>query len=61
MANVEQQRYFADATTKAILPMFKAAGKPFVLVFWSRDPDGTQHDGRQFGPTRAPVSTVPLR
>ena len=44
MANVEQQRYFADATTKAILPMFKAAGKPFVLVFWSRDPDGTQHN-----------------
>ena len=24
--------------------MFKAAGKPFVLVFWSRDPDGTQHN-----------------
>ena len=44
MANVEQQGYFADVTTKAILPMFKAAGKPFVLVFWSRDPDGTQHN-----------------
>ena len=44
IANVDQQRYFADATTKAILPMFKAAGKPFVLVFWSRDPDGTQHN-----------------
>src|SRR5262245_20854511 len=24
--------------------MFKAAGKPFVLVYWSRDPDGTQHN-----------------
>jgi len=23
--------------------MFKARGKPFVLVFWSRDPDGSQH------------------
>jgi arylsulfatase A-like enzyme len=44
VANVEQQRYFANVTTKAILPMFKAAGKPFVLVFWSRDPDGTQHN-----------------
>jgi hypothetical protein len=44
VANVEQQAYFADVTTKAILPMFKAAGKPFVLVFWSRDPDGTQHN-----------------
>ena len=44
VANVEQQGYFADVTTKAILPMFKGAGKPFVLVFWSRDPDGTQHN-----------------
>ena len=43
-ANIVQQRYFADVTTKSILPMFKAAGKPFVLVFWSRDPDGTQHN-----------------
>jgi hypothetical protein len=44
VANIDQQRYFVDVTTKAILPMFKAAGKPFVLVFWSRDPDGTQHN-----------------
>jgi hypothetical protein len=32
------------AATKVVLPAFKAAGKPFVLVFWSRDPDGTQHN-----------------
>jgi arylsulfatase A-like enzyme len=43
-ANMTQQRYFVDAATKAILPKFKAAEKPFVLVFWSRDPDGTQHN-----------------
>jgi hypothetical protein len=43
-ANTGQQQWFADAVTKAILPMFKASGKPFVLVFWSRDPDGTQHN-----------------
>ena len=24
--------------------MLKARNKPFVLVFWSRDPDGTQHN-----------------
>jgi hypothetical protein len=41
--NVAQQDYFAAVTTKAILPLFKQRGKPFVLVFWSRDPDGTQH------------------
>jgi hypothetical protein len=41
--NVVQQDYFTAVTTKAILPLFKERGKPFVLVFWSRDPDGTQH------------------
>jgi Type I phosphodiesterase / nucleotide pyrophosphatase len=43
-ANTVQQDYFADVATKAVLPMFKARNKPFVLVFWSRDPDGTQHN-----------------
>ena len=44
IANIEQQKYFVDVTTKVLLPHFKATGKPFVLVFWSRDPDGTQHN-----------------
>jgi len=44
VANVVQQQYFADVTTKVVLPLFKARNKPFVLVFWSRDPDGTQHN-----------------
>jgi Type I phosphodiesterase / nucleotide pyrophosphatase len=44
VANVVQQKYFADVAAKAVLPMFKARNKPFVLVFWSRDPDGTQHN-----------------
>ena len=43
-ANVEQQNWFVGVATKVVLPRFKAAGRPFVLVFWSRDPDGTQHD-----------------
>jgi len=43
-ANVEQQKYFVDAATKVVLPRFKAAKKPFLMVFWSRDPDGTQHN-----------------
>jgi hypothetical protein len=41
--NIVQQDYFTAVTAKAILPLFKERGKPFVLVFWSRDPDGTQH------------------
>jgi Type I phosphodiesterase / nucleotide pyrophosphatase len=44
VANTAQQAYFADVATKAVLPMLKARNKPFVLVFWSRDPDGTQHN-----------------
>lgn len=43
-ANVVQQAYFADVATKVVLPIFKARNKPFVLVFWSRDPDGSQHN-----------------
>ena len=44
LPNTAQQAYFADAATKVVLPMFKARNKPFVLVFWSRDPDGSQHN-----------------
>src|SRR5947208_914834 len=43
-ANVPQQAYMADVATKVVLPMFIARSKPFVLVFWSRDPDGSQHN-----------------
>src|ERR1700737_3857261 len=42
-ANVEQQGYFVNALTRVILPMFKKSGKPFAILYWSRDPDGTQH------------------
>ena len=34
-----------DVATRAILPMFaETPDKPFVLLYWSRDPDGTQHN-----------------
>src|SRR5258705_3290069 len=42
--NAAQQAYFADVASKIVLPMFRDRGKPFVLVFWSRDPDGSQHN-----------------
>jgi arylsulfatase A-like enzyme len=44
VANVEQQAWFTDAVAKAVLPMFKERNKPFLLVYWSRDPDGSQHN-----------------
>jgi hypothetical protein len=43
-ANTVQQDYFAAVTTQVVLPLFKDHSKPFVLVFWSRDPDGSQHN-----------------
>ncbi len=44
VANVEQQDWFTAVSTRVLLPRFQAAHRPFVLVFWSRDPDGTQHN-----------------
>jgi arylsulfatase A-like enzyme len=43
-ANKVQQDWFVAATTRVVLPKFKADAKGFVLVYWSRDPDGTQHN-----------------
>jgi type I phosphodiesterase/nucleotide pyrophosphatase len=42
--NQVQQQYFTDVLTKAILPTFLQDKEPFVVVYWSRDPDGTQHN-----------------
>ena len=43
VANIDQQAYFVDLATKAVMPLFKSRNKPFVMVYWSRDPDGSQH------------------
>src|SRR6185437_11264826 len=42
--NALQQQWLVDAATRAVLPAFVRTGKPFVLIYWSRDPDGTQHN-----------------
>lgn len=44
VANLAQQTYFTDVATKTVLPWFKQRSQPFALVYWSRDPDGTQHN-----------------
>jgi arylsulfatase A-like enzyme len=41
--NVAQQQYLLAAATKVVLPALKARGKPFALLYWSRDPDASQH------------------
>jgi len=42
--NLEQQVWLMKATTRIVLPHFAAGGKPFALLFWSRDPDMSQHN-----------------
>lgn len=42
--NIEQQVHLTKAVTRIILPHFKEGGKPFAMLFWSRDPDMSQHN-----------------
>src|SRR4249919_2183492 len=44
--NIIQQKYYRDIVTKVLLPHFKEQKKPFMLLYWSSDPDGTQHSQR---------------
>lgn len=44
VANGVQQDYLVAVATRAVMPLFAARKKPFLLMFWSRDPDGTQHN-----------------
>ncbi len=42
--NRAQQDWFTSVTTDVLLPRLSAGGKPFVLLFWSPDPDTSQHN-----------------
>ncbi len=44
VSNAQQQGWFTDVATRVVLPRFVKSGKPFALVYWSRDPDSTQHN-----------------
>jgi arylsulfatase A-like enzyme len=44
--NFEQEANMMKAATRIVLPHFKENGKPFVMLFWSRDPDMSQHNTR---------------
>ncbi|HWU26747.1 MAG TPA: alkaline phosphatase family protein, partial [Rhizomicrobium sp.] len=43
LPNKRQQAWLTAAATAAVLPALEAKKKPFVLLFWSRDPDASQH------------------
>ena len=45
MANLVQQEWFDAVATDVVLPSLASdAATPFVFLYWSRDPDGTQHN-----------------
>jgi arylsulfatase A-like enzyme len=44
--NNEQQKYLTAIATKVVLPKLAKSGKPFAMLFWSRDPDATQHGAK---------------
>lgn len=65
-ANLVQQAWFSAVAARAILPRFKADGRPFVMVYWSRDPDGTQHNqgdslGRLIPGINGPTTMAAIR
>jgi len=41
--NRAQQDWFSAVVADVLLPRLRASGRPFVIVFWSPDPDSTQH------------------
>ena len=43
-ANLVQQAWFNNVAIRAVLPMLAANPRGFTMVYWSRDPDGTQHN-----------------
>ena len=50
LPNIEQEVNMMKAATRIVLPHFQQiqqdSGKPFIMLFWSRDPDASQHATR---------------
>ncbi|HEX4535041.1 MAG TPA: alkaline phosphatase family protein, partial [Rhizomicrobium sp.] len=41
--NIDQQQYLLGIATRVVLPKLARAQRGFIMVFWSRDPDASQH------------------
>ena len=44
LPNRAQQDWFSAVATQVLLPLLQRSGKPFLLLYWSADPDSTQHN-----------------
>lgn len=66
-ANVTQQQWLVDVTLRFVLRSFERdRDRPFALVYWSRDPDATQHNqgdslGTLFPGINGPTSVLGVR
>jgi arylsulfatase A-like enzyme len=47
LPDYEQEIWQMKAVNRIVLPHFAEDGKPFALLFWSRDPDITQHNATE--------------
>jgi len=52
--NDKQQQYMIAVATKVVLPKLAASGKPFAMLYWSRDPDMSQHVEKDSNGTLTP-------
>jgi arylsulfatase A-like enzyme len=41
--NIVQQAWLRQTVTQVVIPRLQESGKPFAVLYWSRDPDTTQH------------------
>jgi hypothetical protein len=44
--DIEQQAWLAKVGATVVLPQLASSGKEFFMVFWSREPDYSQHNAR---------------
>jgi arylsulfatase A-like enzyme len=44
--NTVQQQYLVAVATKVVLPKLASSGHPFAMLYWSRDPDASQHSAK---------------
>jgi arylsulfatase A-like enzyme len=42
--NLVQQAYLRQTVAQVLIPRLKQSGRPFAMLYWSRDPDMTQHN-----------------
>ncbi|MBS0384321.1 MAG: alkaline phosphatase family protein, partial [Proteobacteria bacterium] len=43
LPNRTQQDWFSAVATRVVLPLLQRSGKPFLLLYWSADPDSSEH------------------